>query len=224
MSAWDSLKRAGVIPVVRMDTPEHAVPLARALVRGGLPAAEVTFRSSAAAESIRAIASAVPELFVCAGTILTVEQAEQAADMGAEAIVSPGANPEVIRWCRRRGLLAVPGCATPTEAEACMREGLELVKIFPAEILGGVAFVRALAGPYPGLSLMPTGGIRPENAAEYLRQKNVLACGGTWIVPEPLLRAGAFGQIEQLAREAAAIRDGVLRETEKSAAAGPSRA
>ncbi|MFU0833351.1 MAG: 2-dehydro-3-deoxy-phosphogluconate aldolase [Oscillospiraceae bacterium] len=203
------LYEIGIIPVIKMDCAEHAVPLARALKNGGLPVAEITFRSDAAEESIRVISNQVPELFVCAGTVLTVQNAEKAVEAGAKAIISPGTNMDVVHWCIEHNIPVIPGCSTPTEVEACMREGLTLVKLFPAEVIGGVAMLKALSGPYAGMKFMPTGGIKPNNVKEYLLQKNVLACGGTWMVPTDLLTAGKFDEIESLTREAAALRDEV---------------
>ncbi|MVB11971.1 putative KHG/KDPG aldolase [Caprobacter fermentans] len=201
------LYKIGIIPVIKMDCLEHAVPLAKALKNGGLPAAEITFRSDAAADSIRAIAKEVPELFVCAGTVLTVQNAELAVDAGAKAMISPGTNLSVVRWCIENKIPVFPGCATPTEVEACMREGLSVVKLFPAEVVGGIAMLKALSGPYSGMKFMPTGGVKPGNVKEYLSQKNVLACGGTWMVPEDLLTDGKFDEIEALTKEAAKLRD-----------------
>lgn len=209
MDVENILYKVGIVPVIKMDTAAHAVPLARALVNGGLPAAEITFRSAAAAESIRAMADAVPEMFVFAGTVLTPETAQQALDAGAKAIVSPGLNLETVRWCVKKGVPVIPGTATPSEVEACIREGLNMVKLFPAEVVGGVNMLKAMAGPYADMKFMPTGGVKPSNAKEYLSQKNVVCCGGTWIVPMDLLEAGKFDEIEKLAREAAQLRDSV---------------
>lgn len=209
MNMEQILYKVGIVPVIKMDTPEHAVPLAKALMNGGLPAAEITFRSAAAAGSIRAIADAVPEMFVCAGTVLTPETAQQAVEAGSKAVISPGLNLETVRWSIQHGVPVIPGTATPSEVEACMREGLELVKLFPAEVVGGVNMLKAMAGPYAGMKFMPTGGVKPGNAKDYLTQKNVLCCGGTWIVPMDLLEAGKFDEIEKLAREAAQLRDSV---------------
>lgn len=209
MEMQEILYKVGIVPVIKMDCVEHAVPLARALANGGLPAAEITFRSEAAAGSIRAIADAVPELFVCAGTVLTPETAQQAVEAGSKAVISPGLNLETVRWSIQHGVPVIPGTATPSEVEACMREGLELVKLFPAEVVGGVNMLKAMAGPYAGMKFMPTGGVKPGNAKDYLTQKNVLCCGGTWIVPMDLLEAGKFDEIEKLAREAAQLRDSV---------------
>lgn len=210
------LHKTGIVPVIKMDTPDHAVPLARALAAGGLPAAEITFRSSAAAASIRRIRDAVPDVFLCAGTVLTPEQAQQAVDAGARAIVSPGLNEETVRWCQAQNVPVIPGCATPTEVEACMRLGLDLVKLFPAAVVGGPAMLRALAGPYAAMRFMPTGGIKPENAADYLSLGNVTACGGTWIVPGAALAAGRFDEITRIAAAAAALRDRVYSRADET--------
>ena len=209
MDMVELLRKVAIGPVIKMDCPEHAVPLARAIRRGGLSAVEITYRSDAAQESIRAIADEVPDLFVCAGTVLTPEQAEQAVEAGARAVISPGLNLDTVRWCIAHEVPVIPGCATPTEVEMCMREGLSLLKLFPAGIVGGVGMLKALAGPYGAVQFMPTGGVKPGNVKEYLSQKNVAACGGTWIVPMDLLEAGRFDEIEALAREAAQIRDEV---------------
>lgn len=201
----EQLRETAIIPVVKLDDAEQAVPLARALASGGLPAAEITFRSGAAAESIRRISRETPEVALCAGTVLTVENARMAVDSGAKAIISPGTNPDVVRWCLAHGVPVIPGCATPTEIEACMGMGLDLVKLFPAEAVGGVKLLRALHGPYRSMRFMPTGGICPANAAEYLSQPNVVCCGGSWMVPPDALEKGEFSAAEALAREAVAL-------------------
>ncbi len=203
MNIQEILREVGIIPVIRLTDPNGAAPLARALSRGGLPAAEITFRSDAAEESIRRAAKEAPDVFVCAGTVLDVPTAERAVDAGAKAIVSPGLNPAVVEWCLLHGVPVVPGIATPSEAEAAMRLGLDFVKLFPAEAVGGVKMLKALAGPYADLKFMPTGGISPKNVGEYLAQKNVVCCGGSWLAPEALISAGKFDEIEALAREAA---------------------
>lgn len=209
MDMYETLQKVGIVPVIKIDTVAHAVPLAKALKNGGLPAAEITFRSEAAEASIRAISKEVPDLFLCAGTVLTPSLARQAVDAGAKAIISPGTNLETVRWCKEKNIPVIPGCATPSEVEACIREGLDLVKLFPSEVVGGVAMLKALSGPYASMRFMPTGGVKPNNVKDYLSQKNVLACGGTWIVPSDLLKAGNFEEIERLAKEAAALRDEV---------------
>ena len=205
MTIREKLASIGIIPVIKINDAEKAVPLARALCAGGLPAAEVTFRTPAAAEAIRRIRAEVPAVCVCAGTVLNAETAERAVEAGAEAVISPGTNPAVVKWCLEMGVPVIPGCATPTEVEACMRMGLDFVKLFPAEVVGGVAMLKALSGPYSHMAFMPTGGVSPENAAAYLAQKNVVCCGGRWMVPEQLLESGDFAAIERLARAAAEI-------------------
>ena len=205
MTIREKLASIGIIPVIKINDAEKAVPLARALCAGGLPAAEVTFRTPAAAEAIRRIRAEVPAVCVCAGTVLNAETAERAVEAGAEAVISPGTNPAVVKWCLEMGVPVIPGCATPTEVEACMRMGLDFVKLFPAEVVGGVAMLKALSGPYSHMAFMPTGGVSPENAPSYLAQKNVVCCGGSWMVPEKLLESGDFAAIERLARAAAEI-------------------
>ncbi len=203
------LSEVGIVPVIKMNDAANAVELAKALRDGGLPAAEITFRSEAAEESIRKIAAEVPELCVLAGTVLTVENAKRAVDAGAKAIVSPGTNMEVVRWCNENRIPVIPGCATPTEIEACMHKGLGTVKLFPAEVVGGVSMLKALSGPYAAMRFMPTGGISPKNVKDYLLLKNVVACGGSWIVPDQLLADRRFDEIQKLAAEAAALRDSI---------------
>lgn len=205
MNFRETLKSIGIIPVIQINDAEKAVPLALALKKGGLPAAEVTFRTDAAEEAIRRIKIEVPDVCVCAGTVLNVKTAERAVKAGASAIISPGTNPEVVRWCIANRVPVIPGCATPTEVEACMRMGLDFVKLFPAEVVGGVKMLKALGGPYGNMKFMPTGGISAQNVAEYLALPNVLCCGGSWMVPGGLLDAGDFDAIEALAREAAQI-------------------
>jgi len=192
-----------IVPVVRINSSSNAVDLAKALCRGGLPAAEITFRSDAAEESIRQIAKNVPEACVCAGTILTVENAKRAADAGAKLIISPGTNEKVVKWCVDNGVTIIPGCATPSDVELCMEFGLEVVKLFPAEVVGGVKMLKALSGPYSKMMFMPTGGINTQNISEYLALENVLACGGSWMVPEKAIDNREFEKIETLTREAA---------------------
>ena len=205
MDIKQKLAEIGIIPVIKIDDAEKAVPLAKALRDGGLPAAEVTFRTAAAEEAIRRIAAEVPDVCLCAGTVLNVETAKRAVEAGATAIVSPGTNPEVVQWCLENNVPVIPGCATPTEVEACMRMGLDFVKLFPAEVVGGVGMLKALAGPYGQMKFMPTGGVGPENVGDYLALKNVVCCGGSWMVPAKLLDAEDYAGIEALAREAAAI-------------------
>ena len=211
MNFRETLKSIGIIPVIQINDAEKAVPLALALKKGGLPAAEVTFRTDAAEEAIRRIKIEVPDVCVCAGTVLNVKTAERAVKAGASAIISPGTNPEVVRWCIAHRVPVIPGCATPTEVanpsdiEVALSLGLKTVKFFPAEAAGGLKYIKSIAAPYVDMKFMPTGGISAQNAAEYLALPNVLCCGGSWMVPGGLLDAGDFDAIEALARKAAQI-------------------
>jgi 2-dehydro-3-deoxyphosphogluconate aldolase / (4S)-4-hydroxy-2-oxoglutarate aldolase len=202
---YEKLHNIGIIPVVKISDAKKAVPLAKALLAGGLPAAEITFRTDAAKEAIRQITQNVPEVCVCAGTVLTVDNAKRAVDAGATAIISPGTNPEVVRWCMSNSVTVIPGCATPSEVETCVRMGLDIVKLFPAEVIGGVKMLKALSGPYASLKFMPTGGINANNVSDYLMLDNVLCCGGSWMVPETLLNNGNFAKIKELASCSSAI-------------------
>lgn len=201
----DILKRISavtVVPVIKINDIENAVPLAQALCRGGLPAAEVTFRAAGADEAIRRIRAAVPEMLVGAGTVLTTEQADKAIEAGAQFIVSPGFNPKVTKHVSERGVAMLPGCATPAECEGAMELGLDAVKFFPAEPAGGISMIKAMCAPYSNLHFMPTGGIKPENLDSYLSFNKILACGGTWMVKENLIVNHQFDEIERLTRQA----------------------
>jgi 2-dehydro-3-deoxyphosphogluconate aldolase/(4S)-4-hydroxy-2-oxoglutarate aldolase len=190
-----------LIPMVVMDKAEHAARFGEVLVEGGLPVAEITFRTRAAEESVRTLA-ARRDLLVGAGTILTTEQADRAIDAGAKFLVSPGTNPKVIDHVLKRGLPMVPGVATPSEIELARSLGVEVLKFFPAETMGGVAALKAFAGPYPDARFIPTGGITPELLPGYLRLRNVVACGGSWLAPRELLMAGRFDAIKALIEQA----------------------
>lgn len=204
-TTFEKLEKFGVIPVIALDDPDDALPLAAALIDGGLPCAEVTFRTAAAEESIRRIAAAYPDMLVGAGTVLTTQQVDRAVAAGAKFIVSPGLNPNVVRHCLKKGVPAAPGCCTPSEIEQAMELGLGVVKFFPAEAMGGLKTIKALAAPYTGLRFMPTGGINASNLRSYLDHPRVLACGGSWMVSKELIRAHDFAQITELVRQAAAI-------------------
>ncbi len=192
----------GIVPVIAIDDADKAVPLARALVRGGLPAAEVTFRTAAAEEAIRRIVAEVPEMLVGAGTVLTKEQADRAIAAGVKFIVSPGFNPEITKYVIDKGMLMMPGTATPGEMEQAMAMGLSVVKFFPAEQNGGVAKLKAVAGPYGNLRWMPTGGVNEKNLMDYLSFNKIIACGGTWMVKKDLIAAENWEEIERLTRQA----------------------
>ena len=192
----------GVIPVIAIEDAEKAVPLARALVKGGLPAAEVTFRTAAAEEAIRRIATEVPEMLVGAGTVLTREQADRAIAAGSQFIVSPGFNPDITRYVIEKGVAMMPGTATPGEMEQAMSMGLDVVKFFPAEQNGGVAKLKALAGPYGNLRWMPTGGVNTKNMMDYLSFDHIIACGGTWMVKKDLIEGEKWDEITRICKEA----------------------
>ena len=195
----------GIVPVIAIDDASKAVPLAKALVEGGLPAAEVTFRTAAAEDAIRAIVKEVPEMIVGAGTVLTKEQADRAIDAGVSFIVSPGFNPRITEYVLDKGVCMLPGTATAGEMEQAMMLGLNAVKFFPAEQNGGIAKLKALAGPYRNLKWMPTGGINTGNLAEYMSFPQILACGGTWMVKKDLISAGEWDKIAALVKEASEI-------------------
>jgi len=193
-----------LIPMVVMDKAEHAGSFGDALVAGGLPVAEITFRTPAAESAIRAL-SQRGDLLVGAGTILTTEQADRAIGAGAQFLVAPGTNPKVVEHVLKRGVTMVPGVVTPSEIELAMSLGVTTLKFFPAETMGGVATLKALAGPYPDVRFVPTGGITPELLPNYLRLPSVVACGGSWLAPRDLLSAGKFDAIARLIEQAKKI-------------------
>ena len=199
------LQKLGIVPVVVLNNAEDALPLGEALVKGGLPCAEVTFRTDAAEESIRRMAKAFPDMIIGAGTVLTCEQADRAIDAGAKFIVSPGLNPKVTEYVLKKGEPMTPGVCTPTEIEAALQFDLDVVKFFPAEPAGGLKMIKALAAPYVGLSFMPTGGISASNVRDYLAYNRIVACGGSWMVKGDLVKEGKFDEIEKLVKEAAGI-------------------
>jgi len=199
------LQKIGIIPVVVLNRAEDALPLAERLVRGGLPCAEVTFRTAAAEESIRQMAKAFPDMIVGAGTVLTCEQADRAIDAGAKFIVSPGFNPKVTEHVLKKGVPMTPGICTPSEIEGALQFGLDVLKFFPAEPSGGLKMIKALAAPYVGVNFMPTGGISAANVREYLAYDRIVACGGSWMVSGKLVSEGQFDEIEKLVKEASDI-------------------
>ena len=195
----------GVVPVVVLNDAKDAAPLAKALCEGGLPCAEVTFRTEAAEESIRIMATQFPEMVIGAGTVLTIDQVDRAVGAGAKFIVSPGFDPEIVDYCISKGIVVLPGCITPSEVAQAVKRGLEVVKFFPAEQFGGVATIKALAAPYTGVRFMPTGGISAKNLADYLGFKKIVACGGSWMVKGDLVAAGEFDKIKEMTAEAVAL-------------------
>lgn len=192
----------GIVPVIKIDNIETAVPLAEALISSGLPVAEVTFRTAHAEESIKRIVKAYPEMLIGAGTVLSVEQVDKAVNAGAKFIVTPGFNPNVVSYCISNGITVIPGASTPSDMEAALEIGLTVVKFFPAEQSGGVEYLKAVGGPYATLKFIPTGGINAKNLNTYLLQKNVAACGGSWMVKSELIDTGDFEAIKKLTKEA----------------------
>ncbi|MDR2807682.1 MAG: bifunctional 4-hydroxy-2-oxoglutarate aldolase/2-dehydro-3-deoxy-phosphogluconate aldolase [Spirochaetaceae bacterium] len=199
---FEKLERLGLVPVIKIDDPDKAVPLAKALQDGSLPCAEITFRTKAGEESIKRITQALPDILVGAGTVLTQAQVDAALAAGAQFIVSPGFNPKVVAYCLEKKVPVIPGCANPSDIEAAIEHGLSVVKFFPAEQAGGLPYIKALAGPYSGIKFVPTGGIGANNVASYISYNRILACGGSWMVPPDALNAGDFDKITRLCREA----------------------
>ncbi len=201
----EQFRKIGIVPVVVLDDAKDAEPLADALMEGGLPCAEVTFRTAAAADVIKIMTEKYPEMLVGAGTVLTKEQVDRAVEAGARFIVSPGLNPEIVKYCQEKGVPVTPGTQTPSEMEQALALGLDFVKFFPAEPAGGLKMIKAVAAPYVGLSFMPTGGINAGNVKDYLAYDRIVACGGSWMVPGVLVKKGSFDEIKALTAEAAAI-------------------
>ena len=204
-SVLEQIGHTGIVPVVVLNNASDAEPLANALIKGGLPCAEVTFRTAAAEESIKIMATKFPEMFVGAGTVLTTEQVDRAIGAGAKFIVSPGFNPKVVEYCIKNNYPICPGIMTPTELEMALGFGLDVVKFFPAENAGGLKMIKAMAAPYTMMKFMPTGGINATNVRDYLACDKILACGGSWMVKGDLISAGKFDEIQKLTAEAAAI-------------------
>ena len=199
------LGEIGIIPVVAIEDAATAVPLGRALRDGGLPCAEITFRTAAAADAIQKMSAAYPKMLVGAGTVLTVEQAKQAKASGAEFIVTPGFDAAVVDWCLANDLPITPGVMTPTDINQALAKGLNLLKFFPAEAAGGVKTLKAIGGPYVGVKFIPTGGIHAGNLADYLRLPMVHACGGSFMVKKDLIVTDKFDEITRLVETAVAI-------------------
>jgi 2-dehydro-3-deoxyphosphogluconate aldolase/(4S)-4-hydroxy-2-oxoglutarate aldolase len=190
------------VPVVKIEHAENAIKLGKALLNGGLPCAEITFRTESAEEAIRSIASTLPEIILGAGTVLTADQAQKAIGAGAQFIVAPGFNPKVVDWCLEHEVPVIPGVATPTEIEMALDKGLNILKFFPAQTMGGIDMLKAIAAPYSGVKFVPTGGLNAQNLADYLKLPMVFACGGSWFVKANLISAGEFDEITRLTKEA----------------------
>lgn len=201
----EDIARYGVVPVVVLNDPAEALPVADALLKGGLPVAEVTFRTAAAEEAIRIMAAERPAMLVGAGTVLTIDQVDRAVAAGAKFIVCPGFDPEIVDYCIGKSIPVFPGCTTASEVAWGVKRGLNVLKFFPAEQCGGVATIKALCAAYVGVKFMPTGGIGPKNLKEYLSCDKIVCCGGSWMVKGDLIKAGRFDEIERLSREAVAL-------------------
>lgn len=202
MEFLDKLSLAGLVPVIAIHDAEDAVPLCKALSDGGLPVAEITFRTAAAEESIRRVHEALPNVLLCAGTVLTTDQADRAISAGAAAIVSPGLNPEVVKHCISKGIPVCPGTSSPSDIEVALGLGLKCVKVFPAEAIGGLKLIKSMAAPYVDMRFMPTGGINENNMLDYLAFPKILCCGGSWMVPGDAVAAKDWDRITALTRSA----------------------
>lgn len=198
----EQFREYAVVPVVVLDDARDAVPLAEALTEGGLPCAEVTFRTEAAEESIRLMCEKYPEMLVGAGTVLTIEQVDRAVAAGAKFIVSPGFDPEIVDYCLEKKIPVFPGCVTPSEVAQAAKRGMKVIKFFPAEQAGGIARIKAMAAPYTMMEFMPTGGIGVNNLKDYLSFDKILCCGGSWMVKGDLIKNGEFDKIRALTKEA----------------------
>ena len=204
MTVLERLARAGVVPVVVIDDAKDAVPTANAMVAGGIDVMEITFRTAAAPEAIKAVAENCPDMLVGAGTILNVEQCKLAIEMGAQFIVSPGFDADVVRYCIENGVAVTPGCVTPTEITAAVKMGLKVIKFFPANIYGGLNAMKNLSAPFVGVKFMPTGGVNAANVKEYIDAPFIHAVGGSWVCPKADIAAGNFEKITALCKEARA--------------------
>ena len=205
MNTADRMRRTGIVPVVVLDDAKDAVPTANALLAGGVSVMEITFRTAAAADSIKAVSENCPEMFVGAGTVVTPDQCKKALECGAKFIVSPGFDPEVVSWCVERNIPITPGCVTPTEIMAAMKLGLNVVKFFPAGVYGGLKAMKALSAPFGGIEFIPTGGVDAKNLKEYLEAPFVHAVGGSWLCPKKEIATGNFDAITALCKEASQI-------------------
>ena len=198
------LSATAVVPVVVLDDAKDAVATAKALLAGGVDVMEITFRTAAAADSIKAVAESCPDMLVGAGTVITLEQCKKAVDCGAKFIVSPGFDEDVVRWCVENGVAVTPGCVTPTEIMAAMKLGLNVVKFFPAGVYGGLSAMKALSGPFGGIKFIPTGGVNGQNIGEFIAAPFIHAVGGSWVCPKADIAAGNFEKITKLCKEARA--------------------
>lgn len=200
------ISRIGVVPVIKLTNPQRdAAPLSDALCAGGVNVAEITFRAAGAAEAMRIMVQRHPEMLVGAGTVLTTRQVDETIEAGGKFIVTPGFDPELVRYCQKRGITIFPGCTTPTDYHAAYRFGLEVLKFFPAEQSGGLAKIKAMSAPFPMFRVMPTGGVNLKNLAEYAASPIIAACGGSYMCPDKLIEAGAWDEITELCRKSVEI-------------------
>ena len=204
MNTMERMAASVVVPVVVLEDAKDAVPTALAMAAGGVDVMEITFRTAAAADSIKAVSAECPEVLVGAGTVVTLEQCKTAVACGAKFIVAPGFDEEVVRWCVENNIPVLPGCVTPTEIMAAMKLGLHVVKFFPAGVYGGLKAMKALSGPFGSVKFVPTGGVNSENIAEYVAAPFIQAVGGSWICPKADIAAGNFDKITALCKEARA--------------------
>lgn len=201
----EEISKIGIVPVIALDHVEDAAPLAKALCDGGLPCAEVTFRTAAAEESIRLMHEAYPDMVLAAGTVLTTEQVDRAVAAGASVIVSPGFDPEIVDYCISKDIPVMPGIVTPSELAQAVKRGLTRVKFFPATAAGGIKMIKAMCAAYTNVRIMPTGGINTANLEEFLSCDKIFCCGGSWMVKGDLVKAGEFDKIKEMTAEAVAL-------------------
>lgn len=204
MTVLERLKRSGVVPVVVLDDAKDAVATANAMLAGGIDVMEITFRTAAAPDAIKAVAEACPDMLVGAGTILNLDQCKKAVEMGAKFIVSPGFDAGVVGWCIENNIAVTPGCVTPTEITAAVNMGLNVVKFFPANVYGGLNAMKNLSGPFGNVKFLPTGGVNTANIKEYIDAPFIHAVGGSWVCPKADIAAGNFDKITALCKEARA--------------------
>ena len=205
MDVLKRLAQSGVVPVVVLEDAKDAVPTAKAMLAGGIDVMEITFRTAAAADSIKAVAQECPDMVVGAGTVINLEQCKLAVECGAKFIVSPGYDEETVAWCCDNGIPVTPGCVTPTEIMMALKHGLKVLKFFPAEQSGGLAKIKAMSAPFPMFKVMPTGGVNLKNLAEYSASPIIAACGGSYMCPDKLIQAGAWDEITELCRKSVEI-------------------
>ncbi len=200
------ISQIGVVPVIKLNHPTRdAAPLAKALIEGGVPVAEVTFRAAGAADAIRIMSESFPEMLVGAGTVLTTKQVDEALAAGAKFIVTPGLDPDIVRYCQEKGVTIFPGCTTPTDYHTAYKLGLEVLKFFPAEQSGGLAKIKAMSAPFPMFKVMPTGGISLKNLADYAASPVICACGGSYMVTADLIENGEWEKITKLCEKSVEI-------------------